>query len=255
MPSHLRLPTLLLTALSILLALTILITASHSLATFNTNRTENVYFLPIWGSSHLDLRSLSALIGTAVLILLCNLMLVAAMFIPKLPTNALILLSTLLSSILSLIALVFPASLHSHSTSTSTSASASASYPKATLQTYTCSWRHIPHQGVPGSFDSLCHETRLAFYTTIPLLILQLALLGTAVYAFTTTRSANEAKRLDDKDDDSSSSSREHDMEKNGSGSGMGEYEMSQRDGGRNAATAASQKTEKVRVVEVVGKQ
>ncbi|KAM3422585.1 hypothetical protein BST61_g77 [Cercospora zeina] len=237
MASHLRLPTLLLTTLSMLLSLTILITASYSLSTFNTNRTENVYFLPVWGSSHLDLRSLSALIGTAVIILLLNFLLVAAMFIPNLPTNALVLLSTLLSTILSLIALAFPASLN-------TSSSPSSSSQKATLQSYVCNWRKIPHQGVPDSFDAMCHETRLAFYTTIPLFALQLLLLSIAFYALT-TRGANEAMKR------RRSVMRLDEEEKHGSG--QQDYEMAssqqqQRSGG-------DQKRGKVRVVEVGGKQ
>lgn len=80
MASHLRTPTLLLVTLSIILNIAIIATASHTLSVFNSNRTENVYFLPIW-SSHFDMRGLGALIGTSVVIFLLNTILAAALFI------------------------------------------------------------------------------------------------------------------------------------------------------------------------------
>lgn len=54
-----------------------------------------------------------------------------------------------------------------------------------TLQTWTCKWKNVPGEGVPRSFDTLCHETRFAFYTTIPSVLIQLLLLALASYALT----------------------------------------------------------------------
>lgn len=80
MASQLRLPTLLLAALSIGLNLAIIGTAGRTLNVFNTNRTENVYFLPIW-NSHFNMRGLHGLIGTSAVIVVLNVVLAIALFI------------------------------------------------------------------------------------------------------------------------------------------------------------------------------
>ncbi|CAK1362481.1 unnamed protein product [Cercospora beticola] len=226
MASHLRLPTLLLVTLSIILNIAIIATASHTLSVFNSNRSESVYYLPIW-SSHFDMRGLGALIGTSVVILLLNAILAAALFISALPANALVLGSSTLSTIISLIGLAFPAALNA------------ASPSRATLQTWTCNWSRIPNQGVPDSFNTLCHETRFAFYTTIPTFLLQLLLLGTAIFALS-NKNANSAQKR--------RSLMRLDEEKNG------DFEMrcqSQKGSFDTKNSESTPKKDRVRVVEV----
>ena len=80
MATHLRLPTLLLAALSIGLNLAIIGTAGRTLNVFQNGQTNNVYFLPIW-NSHFDMRGLHGLIGTSAVIVVLNAILALALFI------------------------------------------------------------------------------------------------------------------------------------------------------------------------------
>lgn len=99
--------------------------------------------------------------------------------------------SALLSTIVSIIAIVF-----------TTVLTYRAPY-KDTLKSYTCRWngRYITEgEFVPEDFGSLCHQTvsllpaaphshpltstkRFAYYTTIPVLVIQFALLGLGIFA------------------------------------------------------------------------
>lgn len=65
----------------------------------------------------------------------------------QLPTNTILLASSLSSTILSIIALALQATLNHQSPQ------------RDTLQTWTCMWKNVQGEGVPQSFDTLCHET------------------------------------------------------------------------------------------------
>lgn len=56
-------------------------------------------------------------------------------------------------------------------------------------------WKNVQGEGVPQSFDTLCHETRFAFYTTIPSFLIQLSLLALAGYALTAKSATSAHKR------------------------------------------------------------
>lgn len=66
---------------------------------------------------------------------------------PQLPTTTILLASSLSSTILSIIALALQATLNHQSPH------------RDTLQTWTCMWKNVQGEGVPQSFDTLCHET------------------------------------------------------------------------------------------------
>ncbi|EME85685.1 uncharacterized protein MYCFIDRAFT_210300 [Pseudocercospora fijiensis CIRAD86] len=187
MASRLRIPTLAVAALSLALNIAIIACAGRSLNIYLTQRYDNVYFLPVW-ASHFDMRGLPALLGTSAVIVLLNALLVAAIFIAALPANLLVFATSLLSTILAIIAIAFSASLNNGSESD-------------TLQTWTCMWRDVANENVPRQFDTLCHETRFAFYTTIPSLILQLMLLALALYTIAFGSSTKRGVRLDEEKD------------------------------------------------------
>lgn len=65
----------------------------------------------------------------------------------QLPTNTILLASSTSSTILSIIALALQAALNHQSPQ------------RDTLQTWTCMWKNVQGEGVPQSFDTLCHET------------------------------------------------------------------------------------------------
>lgn len=65
----------------------------------------------------------------------------------QLPTTTILLASSVSSTILSIIALALQATLNHQSPQ------------RDTLQTWTCMWKNVQGEGVPQSFDTLCHET------------------------------------------------------------------------------------------------
>ncbi|KAK0285047.1 hypothetical protein LTR35_005247 [Friedmanniomyces endolithicus] len=173
----LRTPTLAFATLSIGLNLAIIGCAAHTLHVFNAEQSSNVWLLPLW-PNHFDTRELHALLGTATAIVVLNAVLILPLFVRALPAPTFIALaSALLSTVCSLIAVVFPALLNTHAPR------------RDTLQTWTCRWSSTAFDSGAGragsgptGFGTLCHETRFAFYTTIPVFLLQLLLLGAAVY-------------------------------------------------------------------------
>ncbi|KAK0860321.1 hypothetical protein LTS02_008546 [Friedmanniomyces endolithicus] len=186
----LRTPTLAFAALSIGLNLAIIGCAAHTLHFFNAEQSSNVWLLPLW-PNHFDTRELHALLGTAIAIVVLNAVLILPLFVRALPAPTFIALaSALLSTVCSLIAVVFPALLNTHAPR------------RDTLQTWTCRWSSTAFDSGAGragsgptGFGTLCHETstrltkaaqRFAFYTTIPVFLLQLLLLGIAVYTLMT---------------------------------------------------------------------
>ncbi|KXT14125.1 hypothetical protein AC579_85 [Pseudocercospora musae] len=184
---QLRIPTLAIAALSLGLNIAIIACAGRTLNIYLTQRHDNVYFLPVW-TSHFDMRGLPALLGTSAVIVVLNALLIAAIFISALPANLLVFASSLLSTILAIIAVAFPATVNNGSESD-------------TLQTWTCMWRHVEDENVPRQFDTLCHETRFAFYTTIPSLMLQLMLLALAVYVIAFASKTKRGVRLDEEEE------------------------------------------------------
>ncbi|KAK1813632.1 hypothetical protein LTR12_011977 [Friedmanniomyces endolithicus] len=198
----LRTPTLAFAALSIGLNLAIIGCAAHTLSIFNSEQSSNVWLLPLW-PNHFDTRELHALLGTAAAIAVLNAVLILPLFVRALPApNFIALASALLGTVCSLIAVVFPALLNTHAPR------------RDTLQTWTCRWSSTAFDSGDGragsgptGFGTLCHETvryvpfssscssvgdvvhgltkvaqRFALYTTIPVFLLQLLLLGIAVY-------------------------------------------------------------------------
>lgn len=162
MAARLRLPTLALAALSIGLNFAILGCAARTLNVYNSEVESNAYFLPVW-HQHFDTRELSALIGTSVIIVILNGLLLVSLLVPsvrriafrtglltltahQLPANLIIFTTTILSTTISIIALAFSSYLNSSSS-------------KATLQSWTCMWRDVSNESVPRQFDTLCHET------------------------------------------------------------------------------------------------
>lgn len=114
-------------------------------------------------------------------------------------------LSSLLGAICSAIALIFTAVLNHRSPTTDT------------MQTWTCRWSNSSvsrGDGAPDSFNTLCNQTvslymlsticwltgsqRFAFYTTIPLFILQAILLTLAFLVMSGSRSKRHSTRLYD---------------------------------------------------------
>ncbi|KAK4545361.1 hypothetical protein LTR36_003541 [Oleoguttula mirabilis] len=173
MAARLRMPTLAFAALSICLSIATIGCAGRTINVFNTQQRSNAWLLPVW-PNHFDTRELQALIGTSVAILVLNGILVAALLVSALPANIIVLTSALLSTICALVALIFPTILNQHAPTTDT------------LQTWTCRWNSASisqGQGPPSQFGTICQESRFAFFTTIPVFIIQLLLLGTAVYA------------------------------------------------------------------------
>jgi len=80
MAAKLRMPTAAFGALSICLNLAIIGCAGRTLSFFNTEQSKNAWLLPIW-PNHFDTRELHALVGTAVVILVLNAVLVLSLFV------------------------------------------------------------------------------------------------------------------------------------------------------------------------------
>ncbi|RMX77179.1 hypothetical protein D0869_10073 [Hortaea werneckii] len=158
MAQPLRLPILASAALSICLSLAIIGCAGRSLSIFDDQQASNVWLLPIW-PNHFDTRELHALIGTSAAVMILNFILIATLFIQKLPTTLLLLASSSLSTICALVAIAFPATLNAHAPR------------RDTLRSWTCRWSNTlvtQGQGPPAQFDTLCKET---VRTTRPCLV------------------------------------------------------------------------------------
>jgi hypothetical protein len=81
MASRLRLPALAFAGLSIVLSIAVIGCAARTLHLFNSQHSSNPWLLPIW-PNHFDLRGLEALIGTSAGVVLLNLVVVVALFVP-----------------------------------------------------------------------------------------------------------------------------------------------------------------------------
>lgn len=80
MAARLRLPTLALAALSVGLNFAILGCSARTLNVYNSEVDSNAYFLPVW-RQHIDTRELSALIGTSVIIVVLNGLLLVSLLV------------------------------------------------------------------------------------------------------------------------------------------------------------------------------
>jgi hypothetical protein len=121
----------------------------------------------------------------------------------QLPASFMILISSLLSTALALIAIIFPTLLNNKAPR------------RDTLQTWTCQWSNtstFSGQQAPSQFGTMCQQTvplpipipipslhrlphltnipyqRFAFFTTLPIFLLQLLLAGTAAYSLFASR-------------------------------------------------------------------
>ncbi|KJY01465.1 hypothetical protein TI39_contig290g00026 [Zymoseptoria brevis] len=173
----LRLLTLTLTFLSLTLNLSLLSTAAHTLHLFNTHKHTSPYFLPIW-SSHFETRQLATLIATSTIIVLLNSLFAVSLYLTSRLGDVVNVFLASVGLLLSLLALSYSSILQNNT-------------GRDTLQTWTCTWKDIPNQSVPEQFETMCEETRFAFYATIPSFILQLLLLGLAVYGLFAARRAS----------------------------------------------------------------
>ncbi|OQO09755.1 hypothetical protein B0A48_05158 [Cryoendolithus antarcticus] len=184
MSSSLRLPALAFASLSIALSIAVLACSARTLAIFNAQHTTNAWLLPIW-PNHFDLTGLKTLIGTSTGIVVLNAVAIVALFVPSMPASFTVLLSSVLSSILALVALIMPSLLNNKAPR------------RDTLQTWTCAWHDkstFSGQQPPAQFSTLCHQTRFTTFTPIPLLLLQLLLLATAAYALFQSRRLTNAR-------------------------------------------------------------
>ncbi|KAK4973936.1 hypothetical protein LTR42_005926 [Elasticomyces elasticus] len=171
--AKLRTPTLAFAALSICLNLAIIGCAGRTLSFYNTEQRSNAWLLPIW-PNHFDTRELHALVGTATAIVVLNAVLVAALFVRILPANIIVFAASLLSTICSLVAVIFPTLLNQHAPT------------RDTLQTWTCRWSNtsIDRGRGPSGFDALCHET--------------IFLLGMAVYTVAAGNNTQPSRIMSD---------------------------------------------------------
>ncbi|KAK5733354.1 hypothetical protein LTR17_009726 [Elasticomyces elasticus] len=185
--AKLRTPTLAFAGLSICLNLAIIGCAGRTLSFYNTEQRINAWLLPIW-PNHFDTRELHALVGTATAIVVLDAVLVAALFVRALPANIIVLAASLLSTICSLVAVIFPTLLNQHAPT------------RDTLQTWTCRWSNtsIDLGRGPSGFNALCQETRFAFYSTIPVFLIQIFVLSMAVYTVAVGNNTQPSRIMSD---------------------------------------------------------
>jgi len=141
---------------------------------YYNQQSTNVWLLPVW-PNHFDLRELETLIGTSATIFVLNTILAVALLVPALPANLLVLVSALLSTVVGVISIAFPTVVNYHAPT------------RDTLKTWTCRWSdksYRLHQfHAPEQFQGLCHKTRFAYYSTIPVFVIQILLLCLGFYA------------------------------------------------------------------------
>ncbi|KAH9819810.1 hypothetical protein Tdes44962_MAKER00799 [Teratosphaeria destructans] len=179
----LRMPTLAAAALSMCLSIAIIGCAGRTFSVFNAQQTTNAWLLPIW-PDHFDTSELRVLIGTSAAIVFLNALLISAQFTVALPRNVVILSASLLSLACSIIAIAFTTVINQQAPT------------RDTLQTWTCRWNRVDVSGIygPSGFGAICDETRFAFFTTIPVFLIQLLLVSSAVYALVVDCSKGPAR-------------------------------------------------------------
>ncbi|KAF2764062.1 hypothetical protein EJ03DRAFT_42111 [Teratosphaeria nubilosa] len=170
--ARLRMPTLAFAALSMCLSIAIIGCAGRTFSVFNAQQKTNAWLLPIW-PNHFDTSELRVLIGTSAAIIFLNALLMLALFTAALPRNVVVLFASLLSLACSIIAIAFTTVINQQAPT------------RDTLQTWTCRWNRVDISGIhgPSGFGAICHETRFAFFTTIPVFLIQLLLVSSGVYA------------------------------------------------------------------------
>ncbi|KAG8630814.1 hypothetical protein KVT40_002433 [Elsinoe batatas] len=172
-------------SLSICLSLAVLGCAGHILHTYNTQRNGNPWWLPLW-PQHFDDRGLKALIGGATSVVVLDAVCVAALFREhKLQKDA-VFLSSLLAAVAAGVAVIYPAVLNRQSPA------------RDTMQSWTCAYSFTTESvsaGVPPNFPALCVQNKLAFYATVPILALQLTVLGVGMFSMKKNSSQVQALR------------------------------------------------------------
>ncbi|KAF2726073.1 hypothetical protein K431DRAFT_280106 [Polychaeton citri CBS 116435] len=180
LPNLLRTPAPALTvatlALSIALGISVLAIAARSLSVFHSQQTLNVWLLPLW-PSHFDLRGLQTSVGVCSATVLLNAFSLASMVVPKLPGSNIVGLATgLLASALVVASVILQAVINNPTEG-----------GRDTLQTWSCQWEAAwfgkGGNPRPKHFESLCIETKFSYYGSIPLLLLQVALVGLSLHS------------------------------------------------------------------------
>ncbi|KAK5166665.1 uncharacterized protein LTR77_008209 [Saxophila tyrrhenica] len=205
MANNLRNPTLGLALLSLGLSIAVIGTAGRSLHVYYSEHSTNMWLLPVW-PNHFDLRELQMLVGSAAAVVVCNLVLGTSLVVAKvsilltfdggranadirlqLPANGIVVVSSFLSTIVMMIALIFTTVLNWRAPH------------RDTLKTWTCRWSNVPRSlyslGPPEQFHDLCQKTRFAYFSLIPLFILQVALLGLGIWALFSKRPQRSGHR------------------------------------------------------------
>ncbi|EMC92048.1 hypothetical protein BAUCODRAFT_115337 [Baudoinia panamericana UAMH 10762] len=189
MASNIRVPTLAFAGLSICLNAAIIGCAGRTLNIFHLQQKSNDWLLPIW-PDHFDLREVNTLIGASAAVLVLNAVIAMAVVVQRLPANLIVLLCSTLGTACSLVAIIFPTILRYHAPG------------RDTLQTWACRWNGS--NGSPAMFSSICSETRFAFYTTIPVFVIQLLLLSMGLYVLVTGGRGQISKAMIDGEKDQS---------------------------------------------------
>ncbi|GAB7341780.1 hypothetical protein MBLNU457_g0111t1 [Dothideomycetes sp. NU457] len=199
----LRASSLILLALSTCLSLAVLGTAADVLRSFNNEKNINPWWLPIW-PQHFNTAGLQTLLSISATIAVLNI--IAGVLIFKTQTasriaSALIytlltILSTSLAFLASVVGVVYPAILDHQSPG------------RDTMQTWTCRWAEDSStitaisSGVPSNFGRLCTESKFAYFTSIPIMLLQISILGLTIWSLLTTRKVTREGKENSSDSD-----------------------------------------------------
>ncbi|PNS15170.1 hypothetical protein CAC42_8171 [Sphaceloma murrayae] len=172
-------------ALAICLSAGVLGCAGNILHTYNAQKTGNPWWLPLW-PQHFDDRGLKALIGGGTSVIVLDAICMASLFKTHKWQKDAIFVSAFLAAIAAGVAVIYPAVLNQQSPM------------RDTMQSWTCKWSSTTDSvsaGVPSNFPSLCMQNRLAFYAGVPILVLQMTVLGVAMFSMKKQSPQVEAMR------------------------------------------------------------
>ncbi|KAF4550763.1 Hypothetical protein D9617_16g015530 [Elsinoe fawcettii] len=173
------------TVLSICLSLAVLGCAGHILHTYNTQKNGNPWWLPLW-PQHFDDRGLKALIGGGTSVVVLDAICIASLFKSHKWQKDTIFVSSFLAAIAAGVAVIYPAVLNQQSPT------------RDTMQSWTCAYSFTTESvsaGMPPNFPSLCIQNKLAFYAAVPILILQITVLGLGMFSLKKNSAQAEALR------------------------------------------------------------
>ncbi|PSK51790.1 hypothetical protein B9Z65_3057 [Elsinoe australis] len=172
-------------SLAICLSAAVLGCAGNILHAYNTQKNGNPWWLPLW-PQHFDDRGLKALIGGGTSVVVLNAVCIASLYKQHKWQKDAIFVSAFLSAIAAGVAVIYPAVLNQQSPT------------RDTMQSWTCTWSSTTDAvsaGIPANFPSLCLQNKLAFYAAVPILILQLTVLGLAMFSMKKNSPQVEALR------------------------------------------------------------